>query len=183
MNDKFRAIKNEAPNKAWPDATWSAFVREYEPALTGFFVKRVSDAAEARDLVQEVFCRLMRRSTQAGIDNPRGYVFRVARSVLVDKARRDAARQRANHDPFDPVKHGGSDFSPERVLIGRQSLARLLKAVRTLPQRTQDVFVLRALENMKYRDIAETMGLSVRACEKHMAKALAHLGEALDEEE
>lgn len=165
------------------DAGWHEFVCAYEPALMGFFLKRVHDHCAAGDLVQEVFYRLLRRKSGTQITDMRGYVFEVARNVLKDKARRDAARRTGRHVRFDPDHHGGSDFCPERVFIGKQSLVRIIEAVESLPQRTQDVFVLRAFENMKYREIAATMGLSIRAVEKHMAKALAHVGKALDEQE
>ena len=164
------------------DDEWRTFVAEYGPALSGFFAKRASAGAETVDLVQEVFFRLLRRKKADPISDMRGYVFQVARNVLKDGARWDIARRVNRHEVFDPERHGGSDFSPERVLLAKETLSRLLEAIATLPQRTQDVFVLRALENMKYRDIAELMGISVRAVEKHMAKALAHAGAALDDD-
>jgi RNA polymerase sigma factor (sigma-70 family) len=66
-----------------------------------------------------------------------------------------------------------SDVSPERVLQGSQSLAQLVAALRTLPERTRDVFMLRCFEGLKHAEIARLQGISVRASEGHLAKALA----------
>ena len=159
---------------------WHRLVDEFTTPLTGFFAKRIRDRAEVDDLVQDVFVRLLKRSEGAEIEYLRGYVFQVARSVLNDRLRKAQVRHASAHEPFDDVRHGDSDFSPERVYLGKEDLSALIDAVRELPQRTQDVFVLRAFENRKYTEIAAMMKLSVRAIEKHMAKALAHVGRALD---
>ncbi|WP_440958153.1 RNA polymerase sigma factor [Oceanicaulis sp. LC35] len=163
--------------------SWETLDREFQGPLTGFFSKRVSDRDEVRDLIQEVFLRLIRRGDHGDIDHIRGYVFQVARSVLADHLRRRQVRQTDAHEPFDVDQHGGSDFSPERVLLSKEELNRLMQALQELPQRTQDVFVLRAFENYKYADIARLMAISTRSVEKHMAKALAYVGAALDRDE
>ncbi|HBU63059.1 MAG: RNA polymerase subunit sigma-24 [Oceanicaulis sp.] len=164
-------------------SAWETLNHEFQGPLRGFFSKRVSDRDEVSDLIQDVFLRLIRRGDHGEIDHIRGYVFQVARSVLADHLRRHQVRRTDAHEPFDVEQHGGSDFSPERVLLSKEELNRLMQALQELPQRTQDVFVLRAFENYKYADIARLMAISTRSVEKHMAKALAYVGAALDRDE
>ncbi len=165
------------------EGLWQDLVNEFTVPLTGFFAKRIADRSEVDDLVQEVFLRLVQRRGDAEISHVHGYVFQVARSVLNDRLRKGRVRHTQAHDSFDEELHAGSDFSPERVYLGREDIGLMIAALETLPQRTQDVFVLRAFENKKYADVAALMSISVRAAEKHMAKALAHIGEALTREE
>ena len=162
------------------DALWQALVDEFTTPLTGFFAKRFSDRADVDDLVQDVFLRLVQRRGETEIEHVHGYVFQVARSVLNDRLRKGRVRRSQAHDAFDDELHAGTDFSPERVLLGKEEVGLLLAALETLPQKTQDVFVLRAFENRKYAEIAVMMRFSIRSAEKHMAKALAHIGAALD---
>jgi RNA polymerase sigma-70 factor (ECF subfamily) len=67
------------------------------------------------------------------------------------------------------------DFSPERVLLGKEALVRATAVLLELPERTRMVFVMRRLEGMRYLDIAARLGISVSAVEKHMTRAMAHL--------
>jgi RNA polymerase sigma-70 factor (ECF subfamily) len=106
-------------------------------------------------------------------------VFRTASSALRDKARRDTYRQRQHHVEFDAQQHGGSDFSPERVLEGKEAVQAMHNALRSLPPKTRDIFVLRVFEEQKTPAIASALGLSTRSVELHYAKALAFLAAAV----
>jgi RNA polymerase sigma factor (sigma-70 family) len=65
------------------------------------------------------------------------------------------------------------------VLQGRQSLATVLNALGELPERTRTVFILFRLENMKQREIADMLGISVRTVEQHVVRASVKLREGL----
>jgi RNA polymerase sigma-70 factor (ECF subfamily) len=61
------------------------------------------------------------------------------------------------------------------ILEARQSLQTAVAALQALPERTRTIFVLRRLEGHAYRDIADQLGISVSAVEKHMVRAVQHL--------
>ena len=158
----------------------AALDRRYRAALTRYFERRIRQAFDIDDLVQEVFLRLARRSQFETIENIEAYVFQTAASVINDRARRHISHRRAQHVPIEEIPEPASEITPERVLLGKEALARLRSALKELPVRTRDVFVLRALERRKYADIARALGISVRSAEDHMAKALARLGRIVD---
>lgn len=151
-------------------------VRRYYAPLRSFFRKRTHNSPEVQDLVQQVFLRLVQRGT-LDIENPDGYIFHTAANTLKDHYRREGVRERFAQDPVHD--RGDSEFSPERVLEGTEALERVAAVLRGLPERTRDVFVLRSFEGLKYAEIAHLHRISVRAVEKHMAKALARLSETL----
>lgn len=166
------------------DATESsnAIAREAEPlrqALAGYFRRRIADPSEAEDLVQEVFSRIVARDSQQPVEHLGGYVFQVAASVLADRGRRRGVRRADAHVLFDADRHGEQDFDPERVLSGKQRLRAATAALLSLPERTRTVFVLHRLEGRRYREIAAQIGISVSAVEKHMVRAVQHLGATL----
>ena len=152
--------------------------RYYAPLLS-FFRKRTRNPAEVEDLVQQVFLKLARHPDIAHVENPDAYIFQTASNTLKDHLRRDLVRGEFDV-PAEMTEEPSSEFSPERVLIGREDVSRLVAALRALPERTRDVFVLRCFEGLKHVEIAQLMGVSVRAVEKHAARALAHVSEALE---
>jgi RNA polymerase sigma factor (sigma-70 family) len=153
--------------------------RYYAPLLS-FFRKRTRNSPDVPDLVQQVFLRLAQRGEQDEIENADGYIFRTAANTLNDHYRHSRVRERFANDPQGFGARSDSDFPTERVLEGRESLNQVVEAMRSLPERTRDVLIMRCFEGLKYAEIAELFGISVRAIEKHMAKALAHVSRALE---
>lgn len=164
-------------------ARWAEIARQYDAPLRGFFVKRVRNQADVDDLVQAVFVQLMQRSRGKPIEHVHQYIFRVAANVLRDQHRRSQARRQDVHESYEESQHAvRSDISPERILLGQESVERLAAALEKLPERTRDIFILRGIRLCKYEDIAETLGLSKHTVLKHMSKAMKHLGRSLKED-
>ena len=172
----------EDPELAGRNKVLSRLARTYDRALGRFFERRVPSKADVPDLVQEVFLRLSRMDDPAAIEKPEHFLFVTAANVLRDRARRDLAQRRAaGEDGADFSYAEGSDFSPDRVLESKQAAEFLAAALRELPERTRDIFVLRVIEGMKMADVARAFSISTRAAEKHQAKALAHVARALED--
>lgn len=74
-------------------------------------------------------------------------------------------------------------MSPERVLQGREQIARVLATLEALPERTRRVFILVRFEEMSYKLVAQRLGISVSAVEKHVMKALRQLHARLRDED
>jgi RNA polymerase sigma-70 factor (ECF subfamily) len=158
-----------------------AFLRRmsdaYRQPLMRFFRRRVGSEAEAEDLAQEVFLRLVRRLDVEPIDNPEAFLFRTAVNLLRDRARR--GKTLASHREELSWQAGAFEaLSPDRVLEGRQSLAGVTRALAQLDERSRDAFILHRLEGMRHADIAALYGVSVSSVEKYIIKALAHLARA-----
>lgn len=149
-------------------------------SLLGFFRRRIPDASEAEDLVQDVFTRIVSRDSAEPVEHLGGYVYQVAHSVLADRGRRRVVRLSEAHVPLDTERHGDEDFDPARILAGKQDLRRATAALLSLPERTRTVFVLHRLEGRRYREIGEQLGISVSAVEKHMARAVRHLSDSFE---
>ena len=169
----------------WPPLTRKLLedlARRYYKPLLSFFRKRTHNAPEVGDLVQQVFLRLAQYPGLEHMRNPDGYIFQTAANTLRDHYRHQAVCERHLRLVSDGEVDRDSDFSPERVLQGRQTLVRVASALRQLPQRTRDVLMLRCFEGLRHAEIARLQGISTRAVEKHMAKALAHLSQVLEVE-
>jgi RNA polymerase sigma-70 factor (ECF subfamily) len=114
-----------------------------------------------------------------GIENVAAYLYQTAQSVLTDKARKAAVRAEAFHEPLQESHHPIEAMTPDRVLLGKEAVARVAEKVRQMPERTRDVFMLNRFEHVSYSEIAKMMGISVSAVEKHIMKALRLLADEM----
>jgi RNA polymerase sigma-70 factor (ECF subfamily) len=152
----------------------------YVPGLRRYFSKRVH-AGEIDDLVQEVLLRMQAHGGGPQIEHLDRYLFAVAASVLTDQARRRAVRHETAHQSLEEIHYPTEERTPERVLLDREALEMVVAAIASLPARTRDVFVLHRFEEMTCTSIAEQLGMSVSAVEKHIMKALRVLHARLSE--
>jgi RNA polymerase sigma factor (sigma-70 family) len=149
------------------------WLQQYGPALRRYFRRRAG-AAEAEDLVQEVFVRLVARTRGAAVEDVERYLFRIANNVLISRHRHDTALVRRADDTGEPLDKA-DEISPERALIGKQALSALAVAVQGLPPRTREAFVYHRFEEMTYAAIAERMNISASGVEKHIQRAMEHI--------
>ena len=134
-------------------------------------MRRIYDHAEAEDLTHEVLLRVTERSDTLDESRPDGYIFQIATNLLRDRARR--ARVRTSYQLGLGASEAArvEELNPERVLQARQSLASVVGALKALPERTRTIFILFRLENMKHREIADMLGISIRTVEQHVSRA------------
>jgi len=159
-----------------------ALSRRFRPALIAFFVRRMHNHSEAEDLTQEVLMRVVQRGAAIDERGPDAYVFQIAANLLRDRSRRLKVRA-AYQSGFGMIDAGRvEELDPDRVVQARHALAVILRALEELPERTRTIFILFRLENMKQREIADTLGLSVRTIEQHVIRASVYLRERLDAE-
>jgi RNA polymerase sigma factor (sigma-70 family) len=156
--------------------------RRFRRPLVSYFEKRIRERYDVDDLVQEVLIRLTQRESLADIQYLEGYVFQTAANVMRDRVRRQAVRHADDHAPLENCELPTNDFSPERVLQSRQLLEKALAALRGLPARTREVFVLRLYEGLKHEEIANSLNMSVEGVRFHLRRAKAHLAKALEQD-
>jgi RNA polymerase sigma factor (sigma-70 family) len=147
----------------------------FRPVLYRYFRRRKLPARDIEDVTQEVFVRLSRRRGLAGMENISGYLFETAASVAIDYQRRANVRLNRAHEPYDDQLHAVADLGTDLVLEGKEALRLLWSGLLELPERTRNCFILARLEHMRHAEIAQRLGISVSAVEKHVVKAMAHL--------
>ena len=163
----------QAPPEGLSEAELEELMARYGPALRRYFQKRASPL-EAEDLVQDVFVAMQVRGDIDDVEHVGRYLFRIAANVLARRYGpggwdwRRGAGALEGHEPHDEV-------SPERALIGKQSVAVLLAAIEELPPRMGEAFALHRFEEMTYPAIGRRMGISPRTVEKLISLALKRL--------
>ncbi len=152
-----------------------AWAIQYAPALRRYFSRRAG-ASDIDDLVQEVFLKLQVRGATSDIENVEGYLFKTAANVLGQR-RRYPTWAWGKQEGLEEVADLADDLSPERILIGKESLNAMMKALRDLPPRCAQAFILYRFEHLTQEAVARRMGISVKAVEALLQRTLRRLFE------
>lgn len=154
---------------------WAQVFARRENWLLGYFRKRVAQPADARDLVQEVYLRLLSTDRrQAGaIADPEAYLFTVAANLVKEEAVLHRKRSLlVDVTEVFPELETCEDRLEER--LEQEQRERLLaEALQRLPPRHRAVMLMQYRERMSYADIAKRMGVSTHMVKKYVVKALA----------
>lgn len=163
-----------------PMAAFEATLPAEHARLLRYFRRRVGRDA-APDLVQEVFARMFGSGTLDRIDNPPAYLTRIARNLLIDRARQQK-RNCTTFFPFDEGRDAASRAEQTWRIEAADLLRMYRQTVRAMPCKTRRVFVLHRLRRMTYKQIAEHIGISIATVEYHMMRALALCRAAIAEQ-
>lgn len=154
-------------------AKWvGAEILPHERDLRMWLQRRFVGAAEVEDIVQECYCRLARLTDVSRIAEPRAYLFTIARNIALEHRRRaSVVRLETLSDTAEG--QGGVDFlSPDRIVEARQDLGRLQSALDTLSERARQIFILRKVEGLSQKEIAEKLGITEAIVENDASRSL-----------
>ena len=150
----------------------SAWVRRWNFDLTRFAERRIRSRADAQDLAQEVYLRLLRTSTIDLIAEPQAYLYRVASNVATEWRMR--ARERKPHSS-DALEMLLETRTPEVRLDQEEDQARLRDALACLDVMPRAVIFLKLREDMSNDEIAAHLGITKRMVKRHLAIGYAEL--------
>ncbi|MFC5694782.1 RNA polymerase sigma factor [Pseudomonas sp. GCM10022186] len=146
--------------------------------------RKVGCRATAADLVQDLFLRFWRRPA-APVEDLDSYLLRSAHNMAIDHMRSEDSRNRAEGGLL-PEQQRAEPASPEAALQAGSELRHVEAALRGLPERTRQIFLLNRIHGRTYGEIARAMELTQSAVEKHMMRALdackASLAEATQDQ-
>jgi len=147
---------------------------QQRPALLRYLAARRLAPDEAQDLLQDLFVKLAAGAT-GPVGEPRAYLYRMAENLLLDR-RRAASRRSGREQAWTTAQLGAAGDaddrpSAEQVLIGRERLAAVTRALAALPERTVQVFRRYRIDGVAQKEIAAELGISLSAVEKHLQKA------------
>lgn len=141
---------------------------DHSDELAGYLAQRTTSREEAEDLLQELFVRAMREGNGfCGLDNPKAWLFRVARNQLIDRQ-----RLRKPHSDLSEVTLEAPSHSRSPVSELQQCIARNLPGLEE-----PDRHILQAcdLEGMTHNDYARHHGLSLPATKARVRRARQRL--------
>lgn len=138
------------------------------------------DGDDAEEVVQQLFLNFWEKRQQLTITvSLKSYLYRAVHNACLNKIKQAKVRQLYAEEHIKTTEPGYEHTS--QSLFKTELENQIHKAINTLPEQCRLVFKLSRFEEMKYAEIAEHLGISIKTVENHMGKALRIMREQLKE--
>lgn len=163
-----------ASNAGRRAALIAALFTRYRRSLLWYLMRLIRNRDDAEDIAQEAFTRLLGvPHLEADASRARNYLFATATNLARDSYRRGATRGDRAHVSLDDLDLEATDPKPERLVDAERGCAIVDGALRDLPSRSRQAFVLYVHEQMTYERIALALGVSKKTIERDVALTVA----------
>lgn len=142
-----------------------ALYSEHHGWLKAWLRSKLGNAADAADLAQDTFLRLLGKGEALELHTPRAFLRTVARGLVIDHWRREEL-ERAYREALAQVPEAEAPSPETRELV--------LELLDCLKPKVRTAFLLAQCEGLSHREVAERMGISLRSVERYVADALFH---------
>lgn len=136
-----------------------------------YILYRCGNGELATDIAQDTFIRIWEKGMNVDPATAKGLLFKIAGDLYVTQYR----REKRSFDFFKTFQPAEGSHTPEDELSYRELAKAYENALKTMPEKQRTVFLMNRIENLKYQEMADNLGLSVKAIEKRMSQALEHL--------
>ncbi len=191
VSDEVLMVRFQAGERA----AFVSLVRKHKTALYNFVLRLVRSPSAAEDLVQDVFVKIV----QSAVDFKHEakfstWAYTIARNLCIDHIRKMSLRQHASLDQargdapdgptlLDRTPDVHPSASVDRKVIGAELGERITRCVDALPDEQREVFLLRELADLPFKEIATITGVPENTVKSRMRYALERLQEGLAEYE
>ena len=150
---------------------------QYFESIRGFLYYKCGDIDLAEDLVQETFIKVWNKRNDIQLDTVKSLLYTIANNLLMNHFNHQSVVR--EHQKNSSIAVSSNMSSPQFVMEEKEFEKKLNDAISNLPEDCREVFLMNRIEKLKYKEIAERLGLSVKAIEKRMSKTLGLLKESL----
>lgn len=178
-------LTGNAKPAGYPEQVATLF-RDHHRALLAFLQCRLGSFADAQELAQEAYLRMLGLEHPNEVDSKRAFLFRIAANLAVDRLRSRKLREPvAGEESLDlePAPELHRAPLPERHVSAGEQWRELQAALRELPAKTSRAFVLHAIDGRDFEVIAKIMKLSTRMVRYHVARAIEHCRARVEDRE
>jgi RNA polymerase sigma-70 factor (ECF subfamily) len=139
--------------------------------LYAYALTILKDEIEAEEIVQQVFFKLWDRSEKLHVSGPvAAYLYRAVHNESLNFLKHQKVKE--THRLHVAYAMKNNTEQPQGKMLSRELEQKFREALNELPEQCRTVFQLSRFEDMKYRDIADKLQISVKTVENHMGKAL-----------
>ena len=161
--------------KAW-------FVREVLPLeamLMRFLAKNWRNKSDLEDFRQEIYAQVLDAVETRIPDHAKPFVFSVARNLLVDRFRKEHVIPIEAAAELDTLNIPSDEPGPERSVVARDLLRRLQSGIDRLPPRCREAVVLKRIEGLSRREIAQRMDIAEQTVSDYIAYGMRILADVI----
>lgn len=159
-------------------ASFEEVFRCYYADLVNYCNRYVNDDDDAEEIVQDIFTKLWFKHEYININvSLRSYLYKAVRNHALNHL--NYIKHREKFQQYVGFSTMNNQNTPLNRLQEEDIKSRLDKTILTMPDKCREVFELKRFEGLRNRDIAEQLGISLKAVEKHIAKAISLLKDTL----
>jgi RNA polymerase sigma-70 factor (family 1) len=155
--------------------TFETVYKQYSKDLRRFIFFKTQDLDKAEDILQETFIKLWDNCGKVKYDSVKSYLYTIATNTFLNMIKHDKVVKKHQ----DALPRRSTNESPEFIMLENDFMDKLQRTIDSLPEKQKEVFLLNRIENKKYKEIAEQLGVSVKAVEKRMHLALVVMREQI----
>jgi RNA polymerase sigma-70 factor (family 1) len=144
---------------------------QYYEAIRNFLYYKSGDMNLSEDLTQEAFLILWKKRSNINPDKAKSYLYTIANNLFLNEIKHQKVVFKYQQQPVSRTFKETPQFQMEE----EEFRAKLMNSINRLPEKNRVVFLMNRIEKLTYKEIAERLGLSVKAVEKRMHKALIEL--------
>jgi RNA polymerase sigma factor (sigma-70 family) len=165
----------------------SSVISQFGKRLFGFIRQRVSNEADAEDILQDVWYQLTATVDTEPIEQVSSWLFKVARNKIIDRYRKKKPESLEDALTFEG-EDGEISFkeilladnnNPESEHLRNMFWKELQDALEELPEEQRDVFIWNEMEDVPFKEIAERTGVQINTLISRKRYAVLHLRERL----
>jgi RNA polymerase sigma-70 factor (ECF subfamily) len=157
---------------------FAELMERHKTGITSYLFRRVGDRDWAEDLAQEVFFRVFQKATTFKSEARfTTWLYRIAHNLSVDFLKRKRLEPRLGIVGRQDDSQGGGfeatdpDADPKEEVMRRETARKVFEAIEQLGPKYKDVFVLCALQGVRYEEAAGILGLSVKTVSSRLCRA------------
>ena len=125
----------------------------------------------ATDIAQDTFLRIWEKQQEIDPKKVKGLLFKIAGDLYISHYR----KEKVAFNFFTTFQPNHKSTTPEDEINFQELKNAYDKALKSMPEKQRTVFLMNRIDELKYKEIADQLGLSVKAIEKRMSQALDHL--------
>ncbi len=141
----------------------------YLQSFLRHFLPRQQDV---EDVAQEAYLKAYSVEQDKIIDHPKAFLFKIAKNIAINELTKKTRQVTQYIEESKTLPVMVSTATTENELEAQQTLGIYCEAVAALPERCRRVYLLRRVHGLRQKEIADSLGISVRAVQKHLQKGV-----------
>lgn len=154
---------------------------ESSPVLHHFLRRFLHRPQDIEDVVQETYLKAYAAEKVTDISHPKAYLFSIAKNIALGELTKKSSQITGYIEECKQELAIHTTPTVESELEAQQSLGLYCEAIATLPEKCRRVFLLRKVHGLKQKEIAQTLGISVRMVEKHLRLGTQKCSDYIDD--
>jgi len=168
---------NKTKNEFCNEKNFSSFFSKQSNLLFNYIYYKCGNTDLANDIVQEAFIKIWKNCAKVIPNKAKAFLFTIANNLFLN----EYTRSTVIIDYKNTIKKDYTNETPEFILEEKEFEDKLQNAISNLTEAQRVAFLLHRVDGKKYKEIANLLGISIKAVEKRIHNALLNLRKSIDE--